>query len=193
MRIGIFGGTFDPVHLGHLIIAEQAREQAQLHQVWFVPACQPPHKLDLNLTHFEHRYQMLRMAVAGHDAFVVSDVERRLPTPNYTVQTLRHLHQQHPGEEWFLLLGGDSVVEFPSWYQPEVIAQLAQLLVVARPGYPVAEDLVRQYRAQLVAAPMIEISSTDIRQRVRQGRSIRYLVPRAVECYILEHRLYRGT
>lgn len=191
MRIGIFGGTFDPVHLGHLIVAEQAREQAGLDQVWFMPAARPPHKLDRPLTLFEHRYEMLRLAVAGHDPFVISDLENRLPAPNYTVQTLRHLHQERPGEQWFLLLGADSLAEFPTWYLPYEIIQLATLLVVGRPGYPSTGTLAKPFPFQTIEVPLMEISSTDIRRRVREGRSIRYLVPRAVECYIQQHGLYK--
>ncbi|MCS7014642.1 MAG: nicotinate-nucleotide adenylyltransferase [Gemmatales bacterium] len=191
MRIGIFGGTFDPVHLGHLIVAEQAREQARLEQVWFMPAAQPPHKLKRTLTPFDHRYEMLRLAVAGHDAFLVSDLEKHLPAPNFTVHTLQHLHRERPNEQWYLLMGGDSLLEFPTWYQPQQIAALAGLVVAARPGYAVPDDLLGHFPIQLVRAPLIEISSTDIRQRVQEGRSIRYLVPRAVECYIAQHQLYR--
>jgi len=191
MQIGVFGGTFDPVHLGHLIVAEQAREQAGLDQVWFMPAAQPPHKLGRTLTPFAHRYEMLRLAVAGHDAFIVSDLENRLPPPNYTVHTLRHLRQEHPTHRWFLLLGADSLLEFPTWYQPQEIVQLAMLLVVARPGYRIPEGWASQFPYRTIDTPLVEISSTDIRHRVREGRSIRYLVPRAVECYIAQHHLYR--
>jgi len=190
MRIGIFGGTFDPVHLAHLIVAEQCREQAELDQVWFMPAAHPPHKLGRVLTPFEHRLEMLRLAVGGHEAFLVSDLENHLPAPNYTVQTLRELHRQRPGEEWFLLLGADSLCEFSSWYEPFEIARLATLVVAARPGYSWPQSLPSDFRVRRIAAPLIEISSTDIRQRVQQGRSIRYLVPRAVECYIAHMHLY---
>lgn len=193
MRIGIFGGTFDPVHLGHLIVAEQCREQVQLEQVWFMPAAHPPHKLNRPLTSVEHRLEMLRLAVGGHEAFVVSDLETRLPVPNYTVQTLRRLREQFPEAEWFLLLGADSLCEFPTWYEPFAIAQMATLVVAARPGYTRPESLPPEFRVRWVQSPLIEISSTDIRQRIRQGRSIRYLVPRAVECYIAQQRLYLPT
>jgi nicotinate-nucleotide adenylyltransferase len=136
---------------------------------------------------------MLRLAVGGHEAFIVSDLETRLPVPNYTVQTLRHLREQFPEAEWFLLLGADSLCEFPTWYEPFAIAQMATLVVAARPGYTRPESLPPEFRVRWVQSPLIEISSTDIRQRIRQGRSIRYLVPRAVECYIAQQRLYLPT
>ena len=200
-QIGVFGGSFDPVHLGHLITAEQCREQARLDQVWFVPAARPPHKLDRVLTPFARRVEMLALAVAGHGAFRVEEIEKDRPGPSYTVDTLQELSARQPEADWHFIMGSDSLPELPSWREPTRILQLARLLVVARPGAPVlsvkelkqalglpaTEDL----RLQVVAAPLIGLSSTDLRQRVREGRSLRYLVPRAVECYILEKRLYR--
>jgi nicotinate-nucleotide adenylyltransferase len=200
-QIGIFGGSFDPVHLGHLITAEQCREQAGLDQVWFVPAARPPHKLDRVLTPFARRVEMLALALAGHQAFRVDEIEKDRPGPSFTVDTLQELSVRQPEADWHFILGSDSLPELPSWREPTRILQLAQLLVVARPGAPMhpvealkealglpsAADL----RLQVVAAPLIGLSSTDLRRRVREGLSVRYLMPRAVECYILEKRLYR--
>lgn len=201
-RIAIFGGTFDPVHLGHLIVAEQCRVQAQLDQVWFVPAARPPHKLDRAITPFERRVEMLKFAIAGQPAFVVEELEHARPGPSYTADTLSELHQRHPDNAWHLIVGADCLPDLPSWYQPASIVELATLLVVARPSYPVwgAEELrqalglttTTPIRIQSINSPAIGIASRDIRQAVATGRSIRYQVVRAVECYILERQLYRN-
>ncbi len=202
MRIGVFGGTFDPVHLGHLILAEQCREQAQLDQVWFIPAARPPHKQDRALTPLPQRLEMLALAVAGQPAFVINDLEKDRPGPSYTVDTLRALHQRYPGTDWQLLLGADCLPDLPSWRDPVRILEFASLVIAARPGWAIgsAEQLraalrltpAAPLRQQIVQVPLIDISSRDIRPRAAAGRSFRYLVPRAVECYIETHRLYRA-
>ncbi len=190
-RIGIFGGTFDPVHQAHLVLAEQAREQARLDRVLFVPAARPPHKQDRPLTSFEHRAEMLRLAIAGYPVFQVSDLEKDRPGPSYTADTLQQLHDQEPADELFLLLGSDCLPDLPHWRQPAQIAELATLLVMARPGWSQAPDPAPPFRFQRIATPLLDTSSGDLRRRVREGRSIRYLTPRAVECYIETHKLYR--
>jgi nicotinate-nucleotide adenylyltransferase len=200
MRIGVFGGTFDPVHLGHLILAEQCREQAGLDQVWFVPAARPPHKLERTLTRFDQRVEMLALAIAGQMTFQISEVENNRPGPSYTAETLAELQQSHPDYAYHLLIGSDTIADLPAWHQPQKVIELAGLLVVSRTGHPVlSADAVRQalrlpgsltLRYQVVDCPVIEIASRELRRRVAQGRSIRYLVPRAVECYIQEKRLY---
>jgi nicotinate-nucleotide adenylyltransferase len=201
MRIGVFGGTFDPVHLGHLVLAEQCREQAQLEQIWFVPAARPPHKQDRSLTAFPQRVEMLALAVAGQPAFVVNDLEKDRPGPSFTADTLQELRRQHPEVDWHLLMGADCLPDLPHWRDPIRIAELAALVVAARPGWPIwsAEQLratlqlpaSTALRLQMVQVPLVEISSSDIRQRAAAGRSVRYLVPRAVECYLETHRLYQ--
>src|SRR5262245_54531603 len=115
MRIGVFGGTFDPVHQGHLILAEQCREQGRLDQVWFVPAARPPHKLAGPLTPFHQRVEMLSFALAGHPAFRIEELEKERSGPSYTVDTLTELHRRHPGHEWFLLIGSDTLHDMPNW------------------------------------------------------------------------------
>src|SRR5579862_1416802 len=127
MRIGIFGGTFDPVHLGHLISAEQAREQAQLDQVWFVPSARPPHKLEQPITPFERRVEMLQLALAGQPNFVVDLIEKDRPGPSFTVDTLADLKRTHSRDEFFLILGADCLADFHTWRQPERILELATL------------------------------------------------------------------
>jgi nicotinate-nucleotide adenylyltransferase len=200
-RIGIFGGTFDPVHLGHLIMADQCREQGQLDQVWFIPAARPPHKQDRPLTPFVHRVEMLALAVAGMPAFRVDELEKNRPGPSYTAETLQELQGRHPDKQFALLLGADCLPDLPSWKNPTGILELAELLVFSRPGWPVRTvDEIRQslglapeapLRLRAIDAPLIDIASRDLRQRVGQKRSIRFLVPRAVECYIEEKKLYR--
>lgn len=200
MHIGVFGGTFDPVHLGHLILAEQCREQARLDRVLFIPAARPPHKLEKPLTPFHHRVEMLSLAVAGNPAFAVDELEKDRPGPSYTADTLEELRRRFPDAGLTLLIGSDCLPDLAYWRDPSRIAALADLLIMARPGWPVADlDALRaslhltaelQLR-QVVQAPMLDVSSRDLRARAAEGRSLRYLVPRAVECYVLAHRLYR--
>ena len=118
MRIGVFGGTFDPVHLGHLILAEQCREQARLDEVWFIPSGRPPHKQRHGITPFRHRAEMLQLAIAGHPAFRINELENERPGLSYTVDTLDELKKGHPSAEWFLLLGSDTLAEMHEWYDP---------------------------------------------------------------------------
>jgi nicotinate-nucleotide adenylyltransferase len=202
MRIGIFGGTFDPVHLGHLILAEHGREQGRLDQVWFVPSARPPHKLSYPITPFRQRVEMLRLALASHSPFRVEDSEAHRAGPSYTVDTLEELNRRHPGNEWFLLLGSDSLVDLPGWYNPAGIVQRASLLVMNRPGAPVPPlEILKEafglsqeggLHCQVIEVPLIDLASRDLRARAAAGRSLRYLVPRAVECYIKEHNLYQS-
>lgn len=201
MRLGIFGGTFDPVHLGHLILAEQCREQAALDQVLFVPAARPPHKLDQDITPFDQRAEMLALALSGQPAFQVDAMEKHRQGPSYTVDTLEVLRDHHPDADLLLMIGSDTLADLPTWRQPRRILDLAQLLVVARPDFSVPDpdqvsralELERPLNIHLVDAPLIAISSRDIRRRVARGGSIRYQVPRAVEAYIRDKHLFQGT
>jgi nicotinate-nucleotide adenylyltransferase len=199
-RIGVFGGTFDPVHLGHVICAEQCREQARLDQVWFVPAARPPHKLDRAVTPFDKRVEMLQLALAGYPAFHVDLLERDRPGPSFTSDTLAELHRLHPATEFFLLIGSDMLPDLPHWHQPERVVEQATLLIVVRPDAPLlSTDQLRTLlklpstappRWQIINMPVIGIASSDLRQRLAEGRSVRYLVPRAVESYIADKHLY---
>jgi nicotinate-nucleotide adenylyltransferase len=202
MRVGVFGGTFDPVHVGHLIFAEQARDQAGLDLVRFIPAARPPHKPDHLLTHFDHRAEMLSLALAGNSAFLVDQCENARAGPSYTVDTLESLHHAMPEAAFCLLVGSDCLPDLVHWRAPRRIAELAELVVMPRPGWSVdsfinsapgrALEGVLRLR-QLVDSPQVEIASHDLRLRIASGRSVRYLVPRAVECYISTHRLYRPS
>lgn len=199
MRIGIFGGTFDPVHMGHLILAEQCRAQANLDEVWFVPSHIPPHKADKGVTRFEQRCDMLELATAGHPAFRIDRIEKDLDPPSYTARTLEHLHTRHPGNEFALLMGSDCLPDLPGWYEPRLVLERASLVVVPRPGVMLwtADRLAAALgmapsavRMQYVACPMIEIASRELRRAITDGMSIRYMVPRSVEEYVRERKLY---
>ena len=201
MRIGILGGTFDPVHYGHLLLAETCREQCALDEVWFVPTGVPPHKRPAQLTPAARRVEMLNLAIAGHDPFVVSLLEIERGEVSYTYQTLATVHAQHPDAELFFLMGADSLRDLPTWREPGRICELAIPVVVRRREAPEPEwsalaglvpperlAAIRRYQVQM---PVVEFSSTAIRRTVAAGRSIRYQTPRAVEKYIETHGLYR--
>ncbi|HBI43141.1 MAG TPA: nicotinate (nicotinamide) nucleotide adenylyltransferase [Planctomycetales bacterium] len=201
MRVGVFGGTFDPVHYGHLILAEQCRQQGRLDEVLFVPAPRPPHK-PRPVARFEQRVEMLALALAGNPTFHIEEVEKERDGPSYTVDTLAELHRRRPGDDLLLLVGGDAVHDLPLWYEPRRILELAGLLVVGRPNSPPPDrdDLRARIglpadaavHMEVVEVPLIDISSRDLRRRAAEGRSFRYLLPRAVECYVHDKRLYRG-
>ena len=196
MRLGLFGGTFDPIHLGHLILAEQCRESCSLDRVWFVVAGEPPHKRS-ERTAVAHRLEMARIAVAGHPAFTVSEIETTRPGPHYSVETLESVSREHPDDELYFLIGADSLNDLPGWREPIRIAQLATIVVVNRPGIEeVASAGVPSFGPGSrgivpVTIPAIGIASTDLRRRVLERKSIRYMVPRGVEAYIEAQGLYR--
>jgi nicotinate-nucleotide adenylyltransferase len=202
MRIGIFGGTFDPVHLGHLIVAEQCREQARLDQLLFVPAARPPHKQERQLTPFAQRVEMLVLACAGQPAFQIEEMEKDRPGPSFTVETVEQIHSRHPEAELSLIIGADTLHDLPHWYEPARIVQLTELLIVPRSDWVMLlpEELRKSLclpadvvlRMQPISVPTIGISSRDLRRRAAEGLSLRFLVPRAVEVYIQEKRLYRS-
>ena len=184
MRIGILGGSFDPIHHGHLILARAAKEELGLNRVLLMPANKSPHKTDTKPATAEDRFEMVRLAIEGEEGFEVSDVELRRPAPSYTVETLRELKKSHPQDEFVLLIGADNVATFDTWREPEEIRHLAQIAVLDRAGSAAAHDWPTVRR-------LVDISSTDIRARAADGRSIRYLTPDAVCDYIATHSLYR--
>lgn len=199
MRLGIYGGTFDPIHFGHLILAEQCREQYNLDEVWFVPAALPPHKLTNTISSAKSRSAMIELAIAGHPFFRVSTIELDRVGPSFTVTTLEQLKSLDSARELFLLIGGDSLRDLPHWREPTRILELATVIAVNRGDRPLPDtNELRQTvgpaandRVTFASMPGIDLSSTDIRSRVREQRSIRYLVPRAVETYIHHHHLYQ--
>lgn len=196
-RIGIFGGTFDPIHHGHLIVAEVMMEELGLDRVLFLPAGQPPHKLDRVITPAFHRLTMLQLALQDNPHFALSFVDVERPGPCYTVDSLAILRQEYPDDELFFLMGEDSLRDLPTWREPNRIAEQALLAVALRPNVEVNLEAVftavpaARDRVVLVQVPLIQIAASDIRRRVAEGRTIRYQVPRPVEQYIERHGLYR--
>ena len=203
MRIGVFGGSFDPVHLGHLLMAEICREHCQLDELRWVPAAVPPHKQNQSRAADTHRVEMLGLAIGAHPSFRVWDIELQRGGVSYTVDTLEALHAERPDDELFFLMGGDSLDDLPNWKTPGRICELATLAVAARSGsstvqFDVLEEFTTEQRRSdfednVVPMPLIEISSSEIRRRVADGLSIRYQTPRAVEAYIEAHGLYRKS
>jgi nicotinate-nucleotide adenylyltransferase len=200
MRLGIFGGTFDPVHYGHLLLAECCREQCRLDAVWFLPAAVPPHKQDRAPTPVAQRIEMLELAIAGNAAFSVCRYEADRGGINYTAETLAHIHEDDPSRELFLLLGADMLADLPHWRNPAKVCELALPVAVRRPGCKpldfdgfreiASPERIEQMRRHQVEMPEIGTSSTELRRRVASGESIRYRTPRAVEMYIETHGLY---
>jgi nicotinate-nucleotide adenylyltransferase len=198
-RLGVIGGTFDPPHYGHLVLAETARVQLGLDRVLFVVAGQPPHKPDRPITPSHHRAAMVEMAIADNPACVLSRVDLDRPGPHYTVEMLALLQRECPEAELFFLVGGDSLAQFLTWRDPAGIVRMARLAVMPRPGHEPdlasLEQVLPSLRERLVwlDAPALDIAASDLRRRVREGLPIRYLVPPSVEAYICEHRLYEAT
>ena len=201
MRLGLLGGTFDPVHYGHLLLAEFCREQCRLDEVWFVPAAVPPHKQTAPPTAAAQRIEMLELALGGYPELVVSRLEIDRGGVSYTVDTLEALRAEEPSRELFFLMGADSLADLPTWHRPADICRHAMPIVVRRAGAPepdfavlsnlVPAERLAQIRAQHVEMPRFDLSSSEMRRRVAQGQSIRFQTPRAVEKYIEAHDLYR--
>jgi len=200
MRTGVFGGSFDPVHFGHLLLAEQCREQARLDRVLFVPCNIQPHKQDGPRATDRQRIEMLQLGIAGHKSFEVSEIEMKRGGVSYTIDTLNELKADFSDDELFLLMGDDSLESFAKWKEPKQICELATIVVVSRPGSgdvdldalkPFASDeRFEQILQHKIASRNIDISSSDVRQRVNDGSSIRYLMPRSVEKYIETQKIY---
>ena len=190
-RVGLLGGTFDPPHLGHLAIAEWAREQLELDQVLFIPSGAPPHKLNRSRSPAAARLAMMRLATRGNPAFVVSPIETRRQGPSFTIDTIRALRRRLPQGQLFLIMGADSLDEFHTWRDPDAIAAETMLAVARRPGAGGRNSLPNGNVVWL-DNPGLDLSSSAIRERVRGGRSLRYLVADSVVRYIARHRLYRS-
>ena len=199
-RIGIMGGSFDPVHSGHLVVASDAIEALRLDRVWFLPAALPPHKLDRNRAPAEDRLEMLRLATADDPRFEVSDVELRRGGVSYTVDTLESLRSEWPDVDWTLILGSDGLVELHTWREVDRLLGLCEPAVFVRPGTDRRSRIEAALRAngmpadrlmkRLFDAHRFEVSSTEVRERIASGRSVRYLLPDAVERYVRRRGLY---
>jgi nicotinate-nucleotide adenylyltransferase len=203
-RMGLIGGTFDPIHYAHLAAAEEVHAALDLTEMVFIPAGQPPHKSEQKHTESLHRLAMVELAIASNPHFTLSRVEIDRQGPSYLVDTLRILHDQWGSDaELFFVIGWDSLKEFHTWYKArDILAQLTGLVAVMRPGYEQDIGYNKELETRLpgitqclmvVPAPQLAISSTDLRRRVAEGRPIKYQTPEAVERYIIEHSLYQGN
>ncbi|MEA3337718.1 MAG: nicotinate-nucleotide adenylyltransferase [Chloroflexota bacterium] len=198
MRLGILGGTFDPIHLGHLILAEEAWYQLGLEKVLLVPAGDPPHKRGRRLSAVDHRVNMIELAIADNPHFELSRVDVDRPGPHFTGDMVRlHLELYGAGTDLYFLMGLDSLADLPNWHEPKKLVELCNLVALSRPDtgfdWDVLEDKLPDVRWRVIFLPMpeLQISSKMLQQRVRQGRPLRYQVLPQVEAYIHEHCLYR--
>jgi nicotinate-nucleotide adenylyltransferase len=201
-RIGVLGGCFNPIHMGHLILAQSAIEAFDLAQVLFVPAAQPPHKGLGAMAPAVHRQAMVEAAIEGDWRYEVCDVELKRSGPSYSIDTIRELRETYPGAELCFIIGSDTLTELHLWKDIEALLMLCRFVTMARPGWDIADATPERIKlpapwparllADAVASRRVDISSSDIRHRLAEGMSIRYLVPQAVEMYISEHHLYRG-
>ncbi len=200
-RVGILGGSFDPPHLGHLLLAQDAREQVALDRVLLLPCRQSPHKPGRRPAPGNHRLTMLEMALKGTEGLEVCDLELRRKGVSYTVETLDRLHALHPGTHWFWIIGADMLSELHTWKDVDRLITLCDMIVCDRPGEPsgkvppgawrLSPGQVRSLRRHRMAGRSLALSSSEIRARVHAGRSIHFMVPPAVEDYIIRNRLYR--
>ena len=213
-RLGLFGGTFNPIHYGHLRSAEEVCEALALHRLWFIPAGHPPHKTAQGITSFEVRLEMSRLAVGDHPVMSVSDLEGRRPGRSYSIETLRQVRREvGPAWELYFILGLDAILEIATWKDFQDLFTLSHFVVLDRPGYDrrrLGEVLLREvhplfrplqversfqhpsgHNVVLQETTLMDISGTGIREMVRRGHSIRYLLPEAVREYIITHKLYR--
>ena len=200
MRIGLFGGTFDPIHMGHLLVADAARERLPLDSVVFIPAGRPWLKAGREISQPEHRFAMVELAVRCHPNFEVSKIELDRPGPTFTVDTLEQIRRElGPDDEMFLILGMDSLRELGRWRRPAHLFDMCTVVGMSRPGYEdvelswldeVADGASR--RVELVRGPLVNVSGTEIRARVSVGQPVGSCVPKPVEAYIMGHGLYRS-
>jgi len=193
MDIGLFGGSFNPPHIAHLVVAEVVRDQFGLDKVWWIPNSTPPHKPEEELVAVEHRVAMARRTIESNPTFRVCDIEVQREGVSYTVETLRVLQEEHTDTDFALIIGSDSLDHFAEWHRPDEIAERVPIIVYKRPGAieSVAEPRFAN-QVRYAAAPVVEVSGTEIRARRRAGRSIRHLVPEDVRTYIKAHDLYRN-
>lgn len=218
MKIGIFGGTFDPIHYGHLRAAEEVRERFDLNKIIFIPSKDPPLKTE-GLLDSEHRYKMTELAIAGNGLFEISDIEYKRPSKSYSVLTIEELRGIYHDTILYFILGIDAFLEIPYWWHPERLVSLTDFIVISRPlfkfvdllsspyVYASKNDLERLDKAEIelcpiklksnreiiaLRIPFMDISATEIRRLVRWGKSIKYLLPESVESYIIAYKLYKS-
>ena len=191
-KIGILGGTFDPIHLGHLILAEQLAEKFRLDEIIFIPSSSPPHKNNKKVSSAQDRFKMTELAIEDNPLFSISDIELRRKGKSYTVITIKELEKLYPRSRLFLLCGSDVLDELKTWRKPDEIYRLIQVIIGVRPGYnKIRKDNKYAKKNIIEQINGLEVCSTEIRERVKKGKSIRYLVPDKVRDYIKKKRLYR--
>lgn len=191
-KIGIYGGTFNPPHVGHLITAEYVKEYLGLNEIVFVPSFISPHKQEGEELSVSHRLAMIQHAIDGNANFRASDFEIKRQETSYSIVTVEHFKKEFPNDEFYLIVGMDNYLTFHLWKEPERIMEIALLAVMNRPNYPrKINEVIGTKKTVFVDVPDIDVSSSDIRFRVKSGKSIRYLVPFSVERYIREHNLYK--
>lgn len=197
-RVGIMGGTFDPIHLGHLVVANEVLNIYNLDEIIFVPAGNPPHKTAMRASSWD-RYFMTSLATMSNNKFTVCDLEIKNVGKSYTLTTLKEFHILYPETEFYFITGTDAILDLPNWHEPKELSKLCKFIAVSRPGISKenAEHIIDEIRISLTAdidilqVPMLQISSTDIRDRFKRGVSAKYLLPEPVEQYILKENLYR--
>lgn len=191
MKIGIYGGTFNPPHIGHLIVAERVCTELSMDKIMFIPSFISPHKQDGESELADHRLAMTKLAVSDNLKFTYSDYEVLKKETSYTINTLEHLKQKYQSDSFFIIIGMDNYLTFHLWKEPTRVLELATLVVMNRPNYPKQiNEVIGTKNTLFVDVPNIDISSSDIRRRVKENRSIRYLVPNDVEEYIHTNRLF---
>lgn len=199
----LFGGSFDPIHFGHLVVCRAIAEQLDIPRTILIPSARPPHKRSRNLAPFADRLEMCRLAVREDPQFEVSDWEIREPGPNYTLHTVQHFRKELPPDTGlFWLIGMDSLIDLPSWYHVDELVAACTLVTARRPGFDppdlsrfadvMPREAIERLRRHILVAPMMDVSATDIRARLRKGLSVRYLVPEAVREFIAARGLYTG-
>jgi len=212
LRQGILGGTFDPIHVGHLRLAEEVGEAFGLEKVYLIPAASPPHKGGKEITAFHHRFEMTRIAVEGSSLLSAFDLEGRRKGLSYSIETLKEFHRLHPSDlDLFFILGADAFLEIETWKDYRALFRYAHFVVIQRPGIPAGKtethlfslgiSFTKETEGRFVGpsgnvvffteTTLMDISSTEIREKVAEGKSIRYLVPESVRCYIVKNGLYR--
>ncbi len=195
MKIGILGGSFNPVHIGHLLVAEDIIEKLRLDKVIFIPAYDPPHKK--KLLDFTQRWQMLKLAIAKNPLFEISDIEKQRSGKSFTIDTLRVLKKQYPKDKLFFVMGTDQFAELSTWKEPDKLFQLAKIIVMRRPGFKLKKHpnkiAAKERLVTFLDVIQIDIASADIRNRIKNSLSVRYMLPEPVLHYIIRNRLYLNS
>ncbi|GAJ99075.1 LOW QUALITY PROTEIN: nicotinate-nucleotide adenylyltransferase [Geomicrobium sp. JCM 19055] len=189
-KVGILGGTFDPPHYGHLVLAEQVLDQTQVNEIWFMPTNVPPHKKNEGMATKEQRLKMAELAIKDQERFFCEDVEFERSGPSYTIDTIAKLQRAYPDDTFFFIIGGDMVNQLEDWYKIEQLKKLVTFIVAERPNDPLSHKQKMNPAFIYVSIPQLDLSSSTIRERVKLNQSIRYLLPENVRVFVKEHGLY---